>query len=103
MTEANTARKPILKYLKSLPECSVDTIHGNEYQSSISDILVCYKGHYIALETKAPNGNPDPGQRAFLRRVQRARGIGEVVRGVAKVRSIIDAIDQNIPWVNTTY
>lgn len=81
----------------------VDNIQGNECQSSVPDLLICYAGRYIALEAKGPNGVLSPGQRRRLRKVQKAGGIGEVVYGITKVQSILSSIDEGKSWPNSTY
>ena len=92
----------IIKYLKSRGAI-VDNIQGNEMQSSIPDLLICYKGHYIGFEVKGPTGQLRPGQRKRLIRIQKAGGIGEVVHGTAKVKQIIETIDRGECWINSTY
>ena len=92
----------VIKYLKACGAV-VDNIHGNEYQSSIADLLICYRGYYISLELKAPNGVLSPGQRRRLLKVQKAGGIGECIHGISKVQSIINTLDQGEVWLNSTY
>ena len=92
----------IIKYLKS-QGAVVDNVVGNEFQSNIADLLVCYKGQYIALEAKAPNGVLSKGQRYRLIKVQKAGGIGEVIYSLEKVKNILKTIDEGQIWVNTNY
>lgn len=99
--ESNLQTK-MIAYLKS-QGAVVNNIHGSEYQSSISDLIICYRGRYIALEAKGPNGSIRPGQRRRLRKVQKAGGIGEVVYGLEKVKDILESIDEGREWSNTTY
>jgi len=103
MALESSVRALIIAYLKHLKYCTFDTICGNEFQKSVPDILVCYKGRYIGLELKAPDGSLRPGQRIKLRRIQKAQGIGEGVRTLAKVKKIIACIDEGRPWENTIY
>jgi hypothetical protein len=92
----------VIKYLRNVG-AMVDNIHGNEYQASIADLIICYRGRYIALELKAPDGVLSSGQRHKLRKVQRAGGIGECIHGINKVQSIIDTIDRGEVWCNSDY
>jgi len=97
-----TLQTNVINYLRRMGAL-VDNIHGSEYQSSISDILVCYRGRYIALEVKGPDGALSPGQRRRLRKVQRAGGIGEVVYGLSKVKEILKSINDEKSWNNSIY
>jgi hypothetical protein len=40
----------------------------------VSDFIVCYRGHYIAIEAKGPGGKPSPHQLAFGEKVRGAGG-----------------------------
>ena len=92
----------ILNYLLTMRAYAVN-IHGDECQSSIPDILVCYRGKFIGLEVKDVNGNLSPGQRKHLRRIQKAGGIGEGVRSLQRVKTILEAIDNGEVWINGIY
>lgn len=47
------------------------------------DLLVCYRGHFIALEVKAPSGGRVARiQEVVLGMIERAGGTGAVVRSV---------------------
>jgi hypothetical protein len=102
MSLETTLQTNIINYLK-LKGALVDNIQGNEFQSSIADLLICYRGRYIALEVKGPNGVLRPGQQRKLLKVQKAGGIGEVVYGLNKVKDIIKTIDEEKLWDNSTY
>jgi len=97
-----TLQSNVIKYLRRIGAV-VDNINGNEFQASIADLLVCYRGRYIALEVKAPNGSLRSGQRRRLRKVQKAGGIGEVIYGIEKVKDIIKSIDGGTVWDNSYY
>ena len=92
----------VIKYLRA-KGAIVDNIQGNEYQASVPDLLVGYKGYYIALELKAPNGILSPGQRRRLIKIQKAGNIGECIHGIKKVKQIIETIDRGEVWINTAY
>lgn len=72
-------------------------IFANEMQGKgLPDLIVCYKGRYIALETKAPNGRVAPVQKGTLKRIAggRSQGITASPRSLDEVRAIIERIDQ---------
>lgn len=87
----------IKKYLLSVGAWHVK-IFANEMQGvGFPDILVCYKGRFIALEVKAPNGKTAKIQAATLAKIERAGGITARPRNVAHVRDIIAAINAETP------
>ena len=92
----------ILKYLLG-KGAYAKNIHGNEFQSSIPDVLVCYKGLFIAFELKSADGTLTGGQRKNLRHIQKAGGIGEDVRSLQRAKTIIETIDKGEVWVNGSY
>lgn len=59
------------------------------------DILVCYKGLFMAFETKAPGKikNVTPNQEREITDIQRANGLALVVDDVQQVK---DAINDKI-------
>ena len=101
MSEGHLQGK-ILEYLLKQGAYAVN-IHGDEYQSSVPDILVCYRGRFIGIEVKDVNGNLSPGQRKHLRRIQKAGGIGEGLRSIQRVKGIIQSINEGKPWDNGIY
>lgn len=103
MSFESTPRKAIMDYLLHLRYCYFVTVCGNEHQSGVPDILVCYKGVFIGLEVKGPNGSLRMGQRIRLRKIQKAKGIGEAVHGVKRVKEIIACIDAGGTWENRVY
>ena len=102
MSFESNVQNSIIKYLESRGAV-VDNIQGNEMQSSVPDLIVSYRGRYIALEIKGPDGHLRPGQRRRLIKIQKSGSIGEVVHGTAKVKQIIETIDRGEVWINTTY
>lgn len=92
----------VIKYLKSVGAV-VTNFWGNEHMPDEIDLVVCYKGRYIGLECKSATGTLEPHQKRRLRQVQKAQGIGEAVRGINKVKRIIESIDKGEAWPNTDY
>lgn len=87
----------IKKYLVSVGAWHVK-IFANEMQGvGYPDILVCYKGQFIALEVKAPNGKTAKIQAATLAKIERAGGVVARPRNVDHVRDIIATIDAKTP------
>jgi Holliday junction resolvase len=70
-------------------------VFANEMQGKgLPDLIVCYKGRYLAFEVKAPNGRVAKIQKATLRRIAKAGGIIASPRSLDEVRTIIEQIDQ---------
>ena len=58
------------------------------------DLFVCYKGHFVGLEVKTDAGEPSPRQLAILKRIERAGGVGKVVRSLGDVERILARLDR---------
>jgi penicillin-binding protein-related factor A (putative recombinase) len=62
-----------------------------------SDIECCYKGHYISLELKVGNYQPDPLQIVYLEKVRQAGGYGLLLRDtIQDIMNLIACIDNGI-------
>lgn len=62
--------------------------------AGVSDFLVCLKGRFIAVETKAGYGKTTPLQEKFLREVEQAGGIGLVIR-----EDTLDLLEQTLKGI----
>lgn len=73
----------------------VANIHGNAAgETGIPDLLACYRGIFVAIETKHPaGGRLRPKQRHHLERIARAGGHAIVARSAQDVADILDDID----------
>nr|DAH82296.1 MAG TPA: Nuclease [Caudoviricetes sp.] len=79
MKESVFSRK-VVEYLKSkgaLVNVNTATIYDRVGRS---DVEVCYEGHYIALELKTGNYQPDPLQIRYLEEVREVGGYGLLLR-----------------------
>lgn len=79
--------------------------HGSAYsRAGVSDLLVCLDGVFIAVEVKAPESYPVKGQpsiekalekgptvnqKSFIRKVDKAGGIGAVVASVEQYMEVL--------------
>lgn len=67
----------IKAYLKSKGAWFVKYWAGAQFtQAGIPDLLVCYKGKFIAIEVKAAGGHPSELQLYNLRKIEAAGGKG---------------------------
>ena len=77
--ESLLIRNKIRPYLEELG-ARVVKYHGDAMnEAGVADLLICYKGDYIAMEVKMKGEEPRPNQRAFLRSIQKAGGRAGVV------------------------
>lgn len=68
--------------------------HGGPYGTSgIPDIICCYKGRFLGLETKLPGGKLTALQRRALDKINAAGGIGRRVESVDDVKAVIAQAD----------
>jgi hypothetical protein len=70
-------------------------IHGGPtMMAGLPDLILCYRGLFVSLETKMPEGRgASPAQRLRMRQIRRAGGISYVVRSVKAAMYILDRID----------
>ena len=67
----------VKKYLKDQGAWFVKYWGGGGFtKAGIPDLLVCYKGRFIGIELKAPNGHPSDLQIYNLDKINKAGGYG---------------------------
>jgi len=104
-------QKAILKYLLYLPKCKVIRsnnigvpIHKPDgtiaFRKSpvdgLSDILICYRSLFLAIEVKRPGKEPTDDQDIFLSEVEAAEGISLVAYSLDDVIDLINSIDKEL-------
>jgi hypothetical protein len=64
-------------------------------QVGIPDIIICYRGIFVAIETKAPGkrSQTTPNQDRVLEAIQKAEGFAWVVDNVDDLQTLFDSID----------
>jgi len=60
----------------------------------ILDLIVCYKGYFLGVETKTPKGRPTPKQTEEIQAIQRAGGRAFVARNIEDVAAILDELEK---------
>ena len=81
----------IIKYLKGLGAYVIKTILSN--RNGIPDIIMCYKGKFLAFEVKDLKGKITPLQEYNIKLIQEAGGKAYLVRSVEEVKNVLEAID----------
>lgn len=88
-----TITNQILKYLKSLPKCFAFKEHGGLYGTSgIPDIIVCYKGKFMAFEVKNERGKLSKLQEITIEKIRNAKGMAFKVTSLEEVKEILKGV-----------
>jgi Holliday junction resolvase len=67
--------------------------HGSRFsQAGVPDLLVCYKGRFIGIEVKAPDGKPSELQLHHIEQIKKAGGIGFITDNLKETRDKLNAI-----------
>lgn len=77
MAQESLFQKKVIKYLETLGNdvWFVKYWGGGIYtKAGIPDLLICYKGNFIALELKAPNGRVSKLQEVNINKINIAGG-----------------------------
>lgn len=96
MKEAQFSRE-VTQYLES-KGAIVNNQTGSMFSKvGVSDLLVCYKGFFIALELKVGSYQPDPLQISYLQKVREAGGFGLILRDtLQELMVLLSCIDHGI-------
>jgi hypothetical protein len=65
-------------------------------RSGIPDFIVCYKGVFIGIETKAPAGVPGPHQKRECASIDAAGGIAIITKDINDVKKVFEQIDNYV-------
>lgn len=94
MKESDLIRK-IGEYLKTVKGIFYWKEHGGMYGTAgIPDIIVCYRGRFIAFECKVGSNKPTVLQAQTIRQIIAAGGYAMVVKTVDEVRQVIMAFEK---------
>lgn len=70
-------------------------VWGNaQMMAGLPDVICCYRGLFVAFETKTPTGVISNRQRYVLRAINERGGIVAVPRSVSDARNVLDRIDE---------
>lgn len=89
-----TLLKKAIEFLEMFEDCKV--VRQNAVvRSGIADLLICYKGRFIACELKDETGMPTEQQLDFITAVQRSGGIGGVCRSLHDIWKLLERTATN--------
>ena len=75
MKSEKTFENKVKLYLKQKGAYFIKT-HGDRFSKvGVPDLIACYKGLFIGIELKAPNGKPSELQLYNLREIEKSGGI----------------------------
>ena len=85
----------IRKYLASLgSDVFFWKEHGSVYGTNgVPDIICCYKGRFLGLECKLPDGRLTELQKRAIEKINRAGGVACRVESVEDVKRVIARVD----------
>lgn len=96
MTPEGKVKKKVKEYLQSIGAWYYMPVSNGMGRVGCPDILVCYKGLFMAFETKAPGKikNVTPNQQREIDEIQRANGLAHVVDDVEQVKSLLETFER---------
>ena len=78
-TPEGKVKTAVKKYLTSIDAWYCMPATGGFGQSGVPDFLVCWKGLFYGIETKAPGGRPTPYQVHQLRAIRLTGGYEAII------------------------
>ena len=103
MAGESRLQKQVLDYLKSRGGHWIK-IHASSFQSEGEpDIIGCYRGYFVAIELKNPNGKGrlSPMQEYKLNSIQENQGHTLVATQLSQVVGLLDDIDVKIRGIQS--
>ena len=96
MTPEGKVKKKVKEYLQSIGAWDYMPVSNGMGRVGCPDILVCYKGLFLAFETKAPGKikNVTANQQREIDGILRVNGLAHVVDDVEQVKSLLDTLER---------
>lgn len=93
MTPEGKVKKAVKDYLKSIGAWYYMPVSNGMGRVGCPDILACYNGMFLAIETKAPGKrkNVTPNQQREIDEITHANGLALVVDDVDQLKEAINA------------
>jgi hypothetical protein len=97
-TPEGKVKEACKKFLKARGAWYFMPVSNGMGQVGIPDIICCYRGKFVAIETKAPGkkGNVTPNQKRAIEDIQGARGFAWVVDDPGDLDALFTAIDVSL-------
>lgn len=95
MTPEGKVKKEIKDFLDTVPELwYFMPVSLGMGRHGIPDIIGCYKGHFFAVECKAPGKSATALQLRELQAIDVAHGVGIVTDSVSTVQALIALLNE---------
>jgi hypothetical protein len=100
VTPEGAVKKRVKDYLKSRDAWYYMPVSNGMGRVGCPDILVCWHGRFIALETKAPGkrNKVTPNQEREIDAINSANGLALVVDGVEQVERAFRLIEEGVDY-----
>lgn len=93
LTPEGQIKKDIDAYLDSVPGLFHYRAPGGAYgRPGIPDIIICYKGRFVGMEVKTPEGRVSGFQKTVGAEIEGCGGVWVVVRSVEDAMDAIEAL-----------
>lgn len=93
MTPEGKVKKAVKEYLKHIGAWYYMPVSNGMGRVGCPDILACYNGMFLAIETKAPGkrGSVTPNQQREIEEITHANGLALVVDDVEQLKEALHA------------
>ena len=91
-TPEGKVKAEVKKYLKEIGAYYFMPVQTGYGRRGV-DFYICYKGQFLALETKAGKAEPSPSQRKVLEDVEHCGGLSLCINNVEGLERCIEWID----------
>lgn len=97
MTEESDLKREVKAYLKSKGAYVIPVAQGAYSKTGDPDMVVCYKGLFVAVEGKTYTGRQSDWQIVRMEQIRKAGGIYAVIRSVDACKQLLEEIDRRFP------
>lgn len=93
-TPEGKVKKQVRDYLRKKDIWFYQPVQNGMGQVGIPDFICCYKGQFIAIETKAPGklGNVTPNQERVINEIREHGGLALVVDSIDSLQVVLDVL-----------
>lgn len=83
--------KDAISYLSSLSQTRLLRINDNCHRG-YADLIVCFKGHFVAIELKDKTGKPSEHQKYFLDTIIKAQGTAGIAHNLYEIKALLKSV-----------
>jgi hypothetical protein len=93
-TPEGKVKKQVRDYLRKKGIWFYQPVQNGMGQVGIPDFICCYKGQFIAIETKAPGklANVTPNQQRVIEEIRAHGGLALVVDSIDSLQVVLDVL-----------